>query len=266
MPMIHCLRVLMTVTLICAAPAHAQIYKWIDANGMTHYSDKAPRTKPSKIINLGKPKKVTRARRVASNPIRHTAASLPKPVKSLPQRSEEKPDLLADTYEVKAPIKKTIIRDIKQKSCDEKRMELAAVREKGFNAYYDEEGHFRLAWGADGIYLGKRRFLNDEDIAKRTAKVMFEVEQYCDHPYDHKHQETARANWIRSEYCTLSKAVLEDLEHPFMRSTDEHIRRQQEEVNRFCTELAPGQHRNDERYYPKTLLPKAVLPRYLTLK
>ena len=34
------------VILLAAAssPAHAQVYKWVDENGRTHYSDKAPQT------------------------------------------------------------------------------------------------------------------------------------------------------------------------------------------------------------------------------
>src|SRR5258706_9740683 len=30
------------VILLAAAPAHAQVYKWVDESGQTHYSDKAP--------------------------------------------------------------------------------------------------------------------------------------------------------------------------------------------------------------------------------
>jgi len=30
------------VTLLATAPAYAQIYKWVDESGRTHYSDKAP--------------------------------------------------------------------------------------------------------------------------------------------------------------------------------------------------------------------------------
>jgi len=30
------------VILLAAAPAHAQVYKWVDEAGQTHYSDKAP--------------------------------------------------------------------------------------------------------------------------------------------------------------------------------------------------------------------------------
>ena len=34
--------VLLCTSLLYVVPAHAEIFKWIDANGMTHYTDKAP--------------------------------------------------------------------------------------------------------------------------------------------------------------------------------------------------------------------------------
>jgi Domain of unknown function (DUF4124) len=30
--------------VVASAPVHAQVYKWVDENGRTHYSDKAPQT------------------------------------------------------------------------------------------------------------------------------------------------------------------------------------------------------------------------------
>lgn len=42
--------------LICLAaialPAHAQVYKWVDANGKTQYSDKAPENKKSGVSEV----------------------------------------------------------------------------------------------------------------------------------------------------------------------------------------------------------------------
>lgn len=162
--------------------------------------------------------------------------------------------------------KRKAAHNIKKALCNEKRILLAALQEKGFSAYYDEEGQYRLAWGGDDIYQGKRRFLSDKEVIKKTAYVIFEIGQYCDAPYDQALQKTARANWIRAEYCTVSKAVLEDLEHPFMRASDGKIRQQKKVVKRLCAKLKPQQHRNDDRYYPKALRANVVLPRHLTLK
>ncbi len=42
-------KLLLLCAVLAAVPAHAQIYKWVDAKGVTHYSDKPPddpRVKP----------------------------------------------------------------------------------------------------------------------------------------------------------------------------------------------------------------------------
>lgn len=41
-------------------------------------------------------------------------------------------------------------------------MRLASLQEEGFNGYYDEEGHYRVAWVGDGIYQEKRHYLSKE--------------------------------------------------------------------------------------------------------
>ena len=347
MPQNHVAMLLMTFTLLCATSAQAEIYKWVDANGVTHYGDSAPTTRQSQTLDFGQIRRPAAPRRPArqlpqiSNtrlsfpseprqvrrqparsvqpiirPARQTITSKPPRLKrkskptqrskvstpsqrskaskvnkirrEVPEQqpfkeiqlagkflqnqaitSEEKPNLDAEEYDFQyqpKSTKKKAIKNVKLKLCSEKRMLLAALQEKGFNSYFDEEGHFRLAWGGDGIYQGKRRYLSEDEVAKETEKAMFEVGQYCDNPYDRKLQETARANWIRAEYCAVSKAVLEDLEHPFMRSTDSDIRQQIEKVERHCAELAPGRYRNDDRYYPDALKSKVVLPRHLTVK
>lgn len=322
---------LVSITLLFGAPAHAEIFKWVDANGITHYSDKAPKKQPSRSLNYGAKKKkkaslnkpanrsvkkkqlkksqrpvkpkATRSPRKTVAPkkaikalkqklkVRKQAkknvvydleligkkplprkvvpAALPEAVEEIkPQMTlEQKPDLDADEYHVETEKKvmfRKPVRNVKQKLCNENRMLLAALQEKGFNGYQDEEGHYRLAWGGDGIYQGKRLYLTPQQIIKKTSDIRYNVGQYCDDPYNQTLQDEARADWIRAEYCTVSKAVLEDLEHPFMRSTDSDILKQTEEVQRLCAELQPGQYQDDDRYYPKALRTKVVLPRHLT--
>lgn len=320
---------LMAVTLLCGTSAHAEIYKWVDDNGMTHYGDSAPQTRQSQTLDFGElrrpaapksqvrqtglsfpeqPRRVRRQsnaapqHRVMRRPVaakqasvksqstgtqqtsRHETYALPveQPQQQfrefqLVDKSEQiqaalpeaKPDLDAEEYDWRDQSKNTgkkSILNVRKKLCGEKRMLLATLQETGFKAYTDEEGHYRLAWGGDDIYQGKRHFLTDKQVATKTKQAMFEVEQYCVTPNDKALQETARANWIRAEYCTVSKAVLEDLEHPFMRSTEAHIKQQTKEVKRFCAQLAPGRYRHDHRYYPIALRSDVVLPRHLTLK
>lgn len=320
---------LVTVTLLYGTSSQAEIFKWVDANGMTHYGDSAPQSMQSETLDFGQlrrpsaprsqpretrisfpeqPRAVTRRSisppkrkvlrqsapakrtRIKSRSIPTQRAKISKKTASRAQKPQQqfkefqltgnsaqmqtalpeaKPNLDAKEYDLRNQSKNSkenALRNLKLRLCTEKRMQLAALQETGFKSYYDDKGHYRLTWGGDGIYQGKRRFLSAEEVAKKTKKAMFEVEQYCENPYDKALQETARANWIRAEYCVVSKAVLEDLEHPFMRAEDSRINKQKEEVKRFCAELAPGRYRSDNRYYPTALLPKVALPRHLTLK
>lgn len=321
MPKMLYTALLLTITLLGGSSAHAEIHKWVDANGITHYSDKAPKTRKSKTLDYGqKAAKPVRKKRVATKKKAAPKAKRPAPISRKPQRTkrvvkklprsrtrkfksaeitdntgrrkivkstrkpvasampapiaptkpafEPQPDLDAEEYDFREATKNVRTQptlSVKQKLCSEKRMLLAALQEKGFNSYYDEERNYRLAWGADGLYQGKRHYLNEADVAKKTTKVLFEVEQYCDDPHNLALQGDARAQWIRAEYCELSKAVLEDLMHPFMRSTDDAIKNQTEVVEQHCAKLKPGEHRDNDRYYPNALQPKVVMPRHLTL-
>lgn len=364
--------IIITLLSIFAASAHAEIYKWVDDNGMTHYSDGVPAGNQSQVLNYGhlrrpsaplnrpsapryeapetkmnfpgeplqtkryvaptqqirvnrraaapqrpraqrkdhastrqrvkrktvatqRARKKRQSRRsrtprvrrqaVISNSQKTSRISAPPIQQPEPQDFKEfeliensaeqtaaepevKPDLDAVEYDMRKlskSTKKKPIANVKKKLCSDQRMLLAALQEKGFNAYYDEEGHYRLAWGGDGIYQGKRRYLTEAEIAKKTQKVKFKVAQYCDNPGDLEQQKTARANWIRAEYCTVSKAVLEDLEHPFMRATDSRIAQQNREVKQLCSALKPGQYRDNDNYYPTALRARVVMPRHLTL-
>ncbi len=43
---------LCSLWVLTALPAQAQVYKWVDANGKTQYSDTAPATAPAKLEEL----------------------------------------------------------------------------------------------------------------------------------------------------------------------------------------------------------------------
>lgn len=330
---------LTTVILLYVPSAYAEIYRWVDENGMTHYSDKAPKSLPSK---KSYPRKVTHRAKVAKKPVARRAAhqsrlSFPgkkkrrvvkssqarkpvrvtkrarvnKPVKVVKRARVSKParsvkraranksvrsskrarvnkpirvarlvrankprrvekvaqvsalttDLNATFYdmtvepqeEIQEQPQRKVITNIKQTLCTDKRMLLAALQEKGFESYHNESGEYRVAWGVEGFYKEKRRYLTEDEIAKKTKGVMFEVEQYCDNPHDQKVQDQARADWIRAEYCGVSKVILEDLKHPFMRASDRDIQDQEKEMKRFCSERRSVKDRDNERYYPKSL-------------
>lgn len=301
---------LMGLCLLYVPSAHAEIYRWVDANGMTHFSDKAPKSLPNK---KPRPRKTTSIRQVRKKVVtrkntHQSRLSFPgkkkrktvkfsqarKPVRVIKRAQVNKPvrvaikrvrtnkpsrvkknkriekvdqvsaltaNLNATFYdmsvepqqEAREQSQRKVITNIKQTLCTDRRMLLAALQEKGFRSYHNENGEYRVAWGVGGFYKEKRRYLTDEEVAKKTKGVIFEVEQYCDNPYDQKMQDKARIDWIRAEYCNVSRVILEDLSHPFMRASDQDIQDQTEEVKRFCSEHHSAKKYNDERYYPKSL-------------
>jgi S1-C subfamily serine protease len=54
--------ILMLVNIFSANSAWSEIYKWVDANGKAHFSDKAPKNKPKEIkVEVNQPSKNTRS-------------------------------------------------------------------------------------------------------------------------------------------------------------------------------------------------------------
>lgn len=242
---------LMSLTLTIGAPAHAGIFKWVDATGITHYSDKAPKQHQSQTFDIGK------AQAQVSYDLQLTGT---KPKKEVMPKMPDLDAIEYDLSETPQKVEQKPINNVKTKLCTNARMQLAAIEEVGHEKYLDEEGNFRLAWGGDEIFKRERRYLTDEQLAKFNKQASFEVEQYCANPYDQQLQDDARASWIRSEYCTVSKAYLKELEHPSKRTADDEINKSIEEVERYCAELKSDEHRSDDRYYPKALRAKHVKP------
>lgn len=252
---------LVSSTLLLAAPSHAGVFKWIDANGLTHYSDKAPKHQPSQSLKQHSGV-VYDLELIGKKPIKRKATPQATPTLSVPVMTPlNKPDLFAVEYDIRKTAietKRTPINNVRQKLCTDARMQLAALNEAGHSGYFDEEGNYRLAWGADIVYQGPRRYLTDQQTNNLSKTVGVEVEQYCRHPYDQDLQNEARASWIRAEYCAVNKAFLRNLQAPSKRTSTDEINNQLAQVERFCAELGPDEHRGDERYYPTVLRSKFI--------
>ena len=313
----------MTVLLFTTS-ANAEIFKWVDANGVTHYSDKAPKKRVSKPVklhgtkaktNVAQKRKAKRQQKTVAPKPRHSKqviqrskrtirkqlakqqrikqkakrkqrqprnkpvydleligtpkqspkprpVSAPLPQVALANQTQDEsiaPDLDSVEYDIRQQdqqLERVQTLSIKQKLCQTSRTLLAALKEDEFKGYYDDQGSYRVVWGGDAIYQGKRRYLTPIQKTKKLKETELEVEQYCEQPYDLAIQETARANWIRAEYCKVSKAFLEEMQHPFLRTSDDEISAQTDEVERYCAVLEPGQYRDDESYFPKALKPR----------
>jgi hypothetical protein len=314
----------------------AEVYKWVDAKGETHFSDKPPKSARSNVTKRSQPaarkpklaklksqqrnrkpkpakrkvyrkkvaarktkprlKRVTRSKRVVRSAkitqgkkTRQLSVSVPKrKMKAMSQFQRETTPVLEErpvttqtatmllsslnatfydlekvaeptleptpktTPETKLPHAKAMS-NFKQSLCLNHRRNLAVLQEKGFEYYYDDKGELRVAWGVEGFYRQKKRYLSASDAAKKIKVISSEIGRYCDNPMDKTLQVKARQDWIRSEYCDVSKVILADLDHPFMRTPESEIKAQKKEVERFCVDYPANKYRDDERYYPTSL-------------
>lgn len=209
---------ILTIMALSYSPfTTAEVYTWVDAKGETHFSDKPPESAVSKASKKAQPVQV-------AEPITE------------PQSPQAKS-----------------VNDLKQTLCHDHRRHLAVLQEKGFEYYYDDKGEPRVAWGVEGFYRQKKRYLSSADAAHKAEAISLEIERYCDNPLDKTLQAKARQDWIRSEYCDVSQVILADLKHPFMRTSEAEIKSQEKEVERFCSEYPANKHRDDGRYYPTSL-------------
>ncbi|MGB1257735.1 MAG: DUF4124 domain-containing protein [Thiolinea sp.] len=237
----------MVVLVASSGVLHAEIYRWVDENGVTNYSDeplkKRELTKDGvEILEFIVPEK-------APAQAKAPAESDNKP--AIKTAAKELSDLLSESA-IEQILKLTKEDSaIKADRCQALRRQLAALEEKDFATYRDEEGNYRVSWGDDGVYTGKREYLSRNEINTQTTEIKEQLQQSCAKADDDDEvQADARAEWIRSEHCALNKIILADLKKPELRTADSAIRVQEATVQRYCAVLAQGEYRDDEDYYP----------------
>lgn len=227
--------ILTLMVLFYSSIAAAEVYTWVDAKGETHFSDKPP----ASLLIASLDTTFYDVEKIAGQ----VAEPAVEPVTSQEAQSE------GET----APPQVIPVSNLRQALCRDHRRHLAVFQEEGAEYYYDDQGEPRVVWGVEGFYRQKKRYLSASEVVKKAKQVALEIERYCDNPLDKALQAKARQDWIRSEYCDVSQVILADLKHPFMRTAAAEIKKQEQEVDRFCSDYSANKYRNDERYYPMSL-------------
>lgn len=204
--------------------AHATIYRWIDDNGIVNYSDEPVKNQAPK-------------EKGALEVIEYGVA---------PKRFDSDIETTTDTAKSK------------KATCGELRQQLVVLTEKDFATYRDETGSYRVAWGDDGLYTGKREYLSQNEVTSKVTELTEQLEQRCEKSGDTISQDDIRAEWVRSEHCLLNQAILADLKKPDLKSANSAIRKQEAVTKRYCDKLEDSKHREDEDYYPQQLPTKTV--------
>lgn len=203
----------------------AEVYKWIDSDGRTQYSDRPPqdkRLKPTTISIVPAPRRDD----VEVSASDRDVADAMSEQETQEKEASDSPD------EAEARKKQENIRSAMRQRCAEARKELA-ILSKDIPAYLDEGDNLRLNWGLDA-YDGERIYLTAGEREKALEKVKTTIDDFCQNPDDGDAQEEARRKWVRSEYCLSSQAILARLKREDARASGRTLRRQQELNDEYC--------------------------------
>lgn len=144
---------LLLILLLSSTSAFPALYKWVDSNNQTHYSEEPPVNKKARLLP---------SRSAASD----AAASAPAAPKTLMERAAAlNKAQAAKSATAEEAAKKQAYDDAFKSNCDGARRNLAALK--------------------DGIRLvemdanGERSFLSDEQRAQRMVKAQQDIAENC---------------------------------------------------------------------------------------
>jgi hypothetical protein len=153
-------RALLAMLLLAAAPAFAQMYKWVDADGNVHYSDQPPPAKGVKEQRtIPKPAAATPAQGAAA------AAGQNRPKTPAEQEMEfRKRRLEAAEAEAKRQ-KEAEESDQKRRNCEQAKARVAMLQNGG-----------RIVKASP---TGEQIYLDDADIARELVEARKIADSWC---------------------------------------------------------------------------------------
>ena len=215
------LRKLPLVALLMAVvsvAALAQVYKWVDKEGVVHYSDSPPEDAESTIVNV-EPSKPGKADQAVSELLEHAESSAKR-------RAEEKQ---ARSAAAQLEAKERLER---KQSCKYARQQLISLQQN-LPVYRDAKGAFRTVSQYD-VYEGKREYLDDAVRDVETERVQRDIMMLCEHPDDRKEQIVAASERMMSKRCEAARVDLKSVERPEAKSPRQSIEEARQQVEKYC--------------------------------
>ena len=206
------------LAIVLSAALFADMYKWVDEEGQTHYGDKPPASTKSETLRPPPPVS------------REEAAKQRERL----EKAEREMETRMDERRSKAAVKKAekLERASIKEQCLALRRELD-VLDSGHPVYRDEKGSFRVQWLNDP-YRGERRYLDEDERSEEIERVHGEITADCGDPDDPKARRLARAQQIRAERCEAARADLEQLIQPEAKATRGTLDAQRHLVAEYC--------------------------------
>ena len=145
--------------LLCAAPTSAQMYKWVDDKGVTHYSESPP---PGR-----------KAQQVQTTPSSPSPSTTPKPAEPAATWADKERALRQRTIE------REYAEEKRKKKEDAEKYEVAMRKERCMDA----QGALRALNEKRPVYWinekGEREFLADSDRPQALERIKQKIEIYC---------------------------------------------------------------------------------------
>lgn len=202
--------------------SYAEVYKWVDKDGIVHYGDKPDINSKTQTIEI--------------EPIDSSkydeAIELQK--RLLKQAEQADKRIQARNDSAAAGKNEKTDDETNEKRCLEARKQLSILQEQRA-IYRDENGRFHVKWAHD-TYKGKREYLDDE---QRSIEIGFTnkiISLHYKNPQDVEEQKKARNKVIISEYCQARRSELAELLLPGKRVSRQEIEEKRKIVKKYCDE------------------------------
>lgn len=201
--------------VLSAGVAHAEVYKYIDADGTVTFTDEPPTIVESEIVNLP--------------PIDPPSTPTPIGVSTRFSKQDQLSNDSGGQHIDDTPLEP---HSASERRCTAARVSLEVLNQ-AMPVYRVRNGEYRAAWNGD-THLGHRKYLSE---AQRQSAI---DEQYramvtnCAEPFNDKHQEQAHRDWYNAEHCASAREDLRMILQPGSRTPDDAVEQKQKIVDQYC--------------------------------
>ncbi len=204
----------------------AGIYKWVDADGVTHYGESSPENTPASEVEI-EPPLAPEMTEEAQRRLRQSEQDYRSRSRSLEQARQRKQADDAAREEAAR---------LRRERCGHALVQLR-VLDKAQPVYRDEEGDFHTQKSAHSAgYTGKRRYLDDAARALEQAHFRKVVEENCGD------DETADRHWLEvriaayhRQQCRAARDLLIELKRRGdLEERDEILLELDRDIDRHC--------------------------------
>jgi hypothetical protein len=205
--------------------ASAKIYKWVDEDGQTHFSDEPPTNKSIDSTEIA-----------VTPPVNSSSSedTLKEFTTKAEQDSIRRNHKWADES-AQREAKKRAGKERSQ-SCTAARKQYDVLSQK-VPVYRDNTGKLKVRWSNDP-YAGTMIFIEDDERKQLINETVDAVYQLCDNPENHEAQREAVAEQTMDEDCEMALARLERAKTPSKntskRTRNDEIKKWQKNADAIC--------------------------------